>query len=323
MKAAVLRKLGSAPVYSDFAEPIPHGGEQVVMNVKAAALKNIDKLRASGLHYASYREVPVVVGTDGVGTLHEGTIVYAQGITGMMAEKAVIARSGYTVLPPTIDLALAAALPNAVFGSALALRARAKMSPGDVVLVNGATGATGQLAVQIAKYYGASKVVATGRRPEALGMLKTLGADRCISLESGDEAVTQELVETHRQTPFDVVLDFLWGHPMELILKAVRVEGINPSPRKVKIVSVGDIAGSTIMLDSGTLRGTDVEILGSGLGTFSRHDLREFSMKILPEMFDLAAKGRLKMETQAESLRDIERIWNKEPDGKRIVVTIE
>ena len=323
MKAAVLRTLGSAPVYSDFAEPVPQGSEQVVMSVKAAALKNIDKLRTTAHHYASYREVPVVVGTDGVGTLEDGTRVYAQGITGMMAEKAVIARNGYTVLPSKIDLSLAAALPNAIFGSALALRARAKMTLGDVVLVNGATGATGRLAVQIARHFGASKVVATGRSFETAAMLKAFGAEHYISLEAGDDSITQQIVEIHKQTPFDVVVDYLWGHPMELILRALRVEGINPSPRKVKIVSVGDIAGSRISLDSGTLRGTDIEILGSGLGTFSRHDLQEFSMKTLPEMFNLAAQGRLMMETHVESLRDIERIWNTDPDGKRIVVTIE
>lgn len=84
-------------------------------------------------------------------------------------------------MPAEIDLALAAALPNAVSGSALALRMRAKMNPGDVVLINGATSATGQSAIQIAKHYGASTVVTTGRRSEALATLKTLGAD-CVIL---------------------------------------------------------------------------------------------------------------------------------------------
>jgi NADPH:quinone reductase-like Zn-dependent oxidoreductase len=310
-------------VYSDSPEPIPQGREQVVMSVKAAALKNIDKLRAREGHYASYREVPVVVGNDGVGELEDGMRVYAQGITGMMAEKAPIAANRYKQLPAKMDLSLAAALPNAIFGSALALRVRAKMKLGDVVLVNGDTGATGQLAVQIARFYGASKVVATGRSSKTSATLRSLGADQYISLDAGDEKVTGDVAEIHKQTPFDVVIDYLWGHPMELILKAVRLNGTKPSPHKVKIVSIGDLAGSRISLDSGTLRGTDIEIPGSGLGTFLPHEHHEFRTKILPEIFDLVQQGRLIMETQAESLRDIERIWNKEPDGKRIVVMVE
>jgi len=187
MKAAVLHQLGSVPEYEDFPDPNPTQ-EQLLITVKAASIKNLDKARASGKHYASYITLPAVVGIDGVGVLENGTRIYAQGITGMIAEKALIAKNRYTVLPQNIDDATAAALPNAAMGAALALRYRAEIKKGNVVLINGATGVTGQLAIQMAKYYGASKVIATGRNMEMLEKLTELGADEIISLRQDDNS---------------------------------------------------------------------------------------------------------------------------------------
>ncbi len=93
MKAAVLHQLGSLPECEDFPDPIPQNEEQLLITVKAASIKNLDKGRASGKHYASYTHLPAVVGIDGVGILENGTRVYAQGITGMIAEKALIAKN--------------------------------------------------------------------------------------------------------------------------------------------------------------------------------------------------------------------------------------
>ena len=323
MKAAVLKQLGGTPIYSDFAEPVPQSDDQIILNVKAAALKNLDKIRAKGGHYASYRELPVVVGNDGVGTLSDGRKVYAQALTGMMAEKALIAKDRFVVLPDGLDLSLAAALPNAVIGSALALHTRAKIKSGDVVLINGATGVTGQLAVQVAKHFGASKVIATGRNKQALAKLKALGADEIIALGENEQSFIQTLKQIFKQHPLDIVIDYLWGHPTELIIDSLKVEGFNTSPHKVKIVTVGDMAGHSIALNSGILRSADIEIVGSGLGTFLPKELMEFNTKILPEMFALAAEGKLKLETDNERLQDIDKVWHKDPNGKRTVIIIE
>lgn len=122
-----------------------------MLHVKAASVKNLDKLRASITHYASHTKLPVVVGVDGAGFLKEGTKVYAQGITGMIAEKAIINRNRYIVIPKNLDFFTAAALPNAVLGAAMSLKVKRKIEPGQNVLISGATGVTGQLAVQIAK----------------------------------------------------------------------------------------------------------------------------------------------------------------------------
>ena len=323
MKAAVLIQLGSSPVYVDFPDPIPQNDEQILIDVEAAALKNIDKLRPKTGNYVSYSELPAIVGSDGVGILEDGTRIYAQGITGMMAEKALVSKNRYTILPEEIDIAIAAALPNALFGSAMALQYRAKFKSGDVVIINGATGVTGQVAVQLAKHFGASKIIVTGRNEKTLQKLKILGADEIIFLKHDETYIIQVIKEIHRQTPIDVVIDYLWGRPVELIIQAIQMEGEKINPRKVKIVTVGDMAGQNIALNSGDLRSADIELIGSGLGTYSPKDLMEFSTKILPDMFALAAKGKLKIEIQKEKLENIETAWNNDVDGKRTVIMMK
>lgn len=323
MKAAVLHQFGHPPKYEDFPDPVPQNEGQVLITVKAASIKNLDKGRASGKHYASYTELPAIVGFDGVGVLEDGTSVYAQGITGMIAEKALIAKNKYTVLPEKIDDATAAALPNAVLGSAMALRYRADIQKGDVILINGATGVTGQLAVQVARYYGASTIIATGRNTASLEKLKTLGADVIVSLKQDDDAIIRQLEEIHNSTPVDHVIDYLWGHPAEIIITALKGGGVNTFARKIRIVSVGSMAGENINLASGTLRSSAIELLGSGLGSISKEDLQQFNAEVLPEMFRLAADGKLIIEIENTTLENIETAWQQEGNpGKRMVVNM-
>ncbi len=321
MKASVLHELGTMPKYEDFPDPVPQNADQLLMTVKAASIKNLDKSRASGKHYASYTNLPTVVGIDGVGILEDGTRVYAQGITGMMAEKALIASGKYVELPDNISDATAAALPNAAMGAALALRYRAKIKTANVVLINGATGVTGQLAVQIAKYYGASKVIATGRNIESLERVKTLGADMIVSLKQDDSAVIEQLKTIQANTPIDIVIDYLWGHPMELILASLKSSGLDKDTHPVRVVTVGSMAGESINLQSGSLRSANIELLGSGFGSLTQAELKTFNTEALPEMFQLAADKLLAIETETVELKDIETAWQKEvSSGKRLVV---
>jgi NADPH:quinone reductase-like Zn-dependent oxidoreductase len=319
MKAAVLSNLGAIPVYSDFPDPIVKNENQVLINVKAASIKNLDKIKASGKHYTNFSEFPVVVGFDGVGVLEDGTKIYAQGITGMIGEKAVIAKNKYILLPNNLDYITAAALPNAVLGEAMPLFHRAKMLKGEVVLINGATGVTGQIAVQIAKYFGASKIIVTGRNPILLKKLKSYGADQTISLEQTDEVIVYQLAEINNQFPIDIVIDYLWGHPLELIIQALKQITI----KRLRIVTVGEMAGSTINLSSGTLRSFPIEILGSGIGSLSMEEMEIFNKELLPEMFKLASQGIITINTQTEKLENIEKAWGKKVEaGKRLVITM-
>lgn len=322
MKAAVIHQLGTVPRAENFQDPIAQA-DQLLMNVKAASVKNLDKMRASGKHYASYTELPAIVGIDGAGELEDGTRIYAQGMTGMIAEKALVNKNRYVVLPDNLDFATAAALPNAVLGSALALLYRGQMKAGHTVLINGATGVTGQVAVQLAKFYGASKIIATGRNEASLAKLVELGADTTISLKQDDEAFTKTLRQIHAETPVDIVIDYLWEHPIELIIQVMKGSGHNPFTHPVRMVTVGSMAGENIQLASGTLRSSAIEIVGSGLGSISPQGMQDFSSKILPEMFALAASGKLTIDTVTAPLDEIHEVWEKEIGaGKRLVIEI-
>jgi NADPH:quinone reductase-like Zn-dependent oxidoreductase len=323
MKAAVLHQLGQAPKYEDFPDPVPQGKDQALLHMKAASVKNLDKGRASGTHYASHKNLPEVVGVDGVGAFNNGQRVYAPGITGMVAELALVDPSRVTPLPDHIDDVTAAALPNAMLGAALALRSRGKIQSGNVVIINGATGVTGQVAVQLAKLYGAKKVIATGRNEESMKALLTLGADEVISLKETDEAFIRSVKKIHEDVGVDIVIDYLWGKPAELILHALKGTGLHTAYQSVRFVTVGSMAGENITVASGSLRSSAIEILGSGFGSIPPEDMSGLATKIIPEAFDLAAAGKLKIQVETAPLSDIESAWNRNvPAGKRLVITI-
>ncbi len=183
MNAAVLHALGQPPRYEQFPEPVAGDGE-VIVQVNAASLKPIDKQLASGSHYASPRELPVVCGSDGVGHLSDGQRVFFGGTRspyGSMAQRTVVRRAFCFPVPEGLDDETAAALPNPGVSAWLSLAYRAKLLPGESVLILGATGVTGKLAVKIAKLLGAGRVVAAGRNQEVLSKLHELGADATIA----------------------------------------------------------------------------------------------------------------------------------------------
>lgn len=319
MKAAVLHQLGTNPKFEDFEAPLPNNENEVIINVKAFSLKNVDRSKAAGLHYTSYLSMPTVVGIDGAGMLEDGTKIYAWGKTGMLAEQALVEKDKWTIIPDGIDFATAAALPNALIGSDAALLYRAKLQPGQTVLINGATGFTGKVAVQVAKLRGAAKVVITGRNENVLEELKTLGADEVISLNQEDEVIVRQIQESHKQTPIDIVLDYLWGHPIELILKAFK----SLSPRKLTISTVGEMAGNDIMLSSSLLRSTQIELIGSGIGSIPFSDIHKYIKEVLPEVYQWTAEGKIKIDIEITELKDVEAVWGKkEQPGSRIVIKI-
>lgn len=322
MKAAVMYQRGGMPQYVDFPEPVAQKNELLIF-MKAAAIKQLDRSMASGRHYSVQNdpEQATIIGGDGVGVLENGTRVYAVGATGMIADKAVIEKDRMVPLPAGIDDVTAAALPNAVFGSAMGLRFRAGMKKGETVLINGATGFTGKIAVQVAKYYGAKRIIVTGRNKQTLQSLLALGADEIITLEQEDEAFVAQIKAIHNRTPIDIILDYLWGHTAELILSAFKGQGMFTP--KTRFVSIGSMAGDLIQLSAENLRSVDLQLTGSGLGSWTKPEVQELLKKILPEMFKLAAAGKLKVETVSVDLKDIASLWDLDiPGGQRLVVTI-
>jgi NADPH2:quinone reductase len=179
MHAAVLHTLGKPPRYEQFPEPVPGDGE-VIVHVHSASLKPIDKQLASGSHYASPCELPLVCGSDGVGLLSDGQRVFFGGTRapyGAMAQRTVVPRAFTFPVPESVNDETAAALPHPGVSAWLSLTSRAKLAPGENVLILGATGVTGKLAIKIAKLLGAGRVVAAGRNQQVLSTGKS--RNRC------------------------------------------------------------------------------------------------------------------------------------------------
>jgi NADPH:quinone reductase-like Zn-dependent oxidoreductase len=323
MKAAVMYQKGELPQYTDFPEPTPQSDDELLVSVKAVAIKHLDKARASGRHYSSEakHEHGRVIGGDGVFLLEDGTCVYSMGVSGTMAEKATIRKNLITKIPNGLDDATAAALPNAVIGAAMGLKFKANIQPGDVVLVNGATGFTGRVAVQIAKHYGAKKVIVTGRNQQSLQELLSLGADEAISVSQDDESFKSQFKAIHSATPIDIIIDYIWGHSAEMIFECIKGDG--SFTNRIRYVSIGAMSGDKIQLSAEIIRSLNLQISGSGLGAWTKAEVGLLFSEILPEMFQLAADGNLKINVETVKLEDIASLWDADvPDGKRLVVMI-
>lgn len=321
MKAAVIQGTGTL-VYTDIANPEIPKQDEVMVRVKTVAMKHLDRSRASGTHYSSETTgVPKVIGSDGVGILTDGSRVYGIGLDGTMAEQALFRKDWCVPVPDTLNDAIAAALPNAVMGSAMALRFRAGLQLGETVLINGATGFTGQVAVQLARHYGAGKIIVTGRNETALKSLLELGADETISLAQTGEVITSRLKAIHKASPINVILDYLWGKPAELILAALKGKGtFTPNTR---YISIGAMAGEHIQLSAEILRSVDLQLSGSGLGSWTKVQIGLLFSDILPEAFKLAAAGKLTIAVHAVPLSDVASLWDMELNkGKRPVIMV-
>ena len=175
--------------------------------------------------------------------------------------------------------------------------------------------------MQIAKHYGAKKVIATGRNPQSLNDLLTLGADEAVSLVQDDEQFKTRLRAIHEQSPIDIIIDYLWGHTAEMILACIKGNGAFTN--LVRYVSVGSMSGDLIQLSAANLRSVNLQLTGSGLGAWTKPQVGLLFSEILPEMYQLAAEGKLSAGTIGVKLEDIAEIWDLDvPDGQRLVVTI-
>jgi NADPH:quinone reductase-like Zn-dependent oxidoreductase len=319
VKAAVLHTYRQVPRYEEFPDPTPGEGE-VLVRVRAASLKNVDRDMASGTHYDSSRDLPLVVGVDGVGVLDDGTRVYCGGARrpyGMMAERTVVSRAWCFPVPDGIDDITAAALPNPALSSYLPLVWRAQLQPNETVLILGATGVAGQLAVQIAKHLGAGRVVAAGRNAEVLRRLPVRGADLTIKLEQSDADLAVAFAQAAHQRPFDVILDYVWGRPAEVLLGALTGHDVLGEPHRMRYVQIGNMAGPTIALPAEALRSTGLELYGGGGGSIPRTAISE----AVPRIMALASNGSLTIETERVPLSSIESAWQqRETQGRRIVI---
>ncbi|ODT78197.1 MAG: alcohol dehydrogenase [Pelagibacterium sp. SCN 64-44] len=314
MKAAIVSSAGQAPVYADFPAPEPAAGEALI-RVSAAALSPVVRARAAGTHYSATSQFPFIPGIDGTGRLEDGQRVFFFGPRppyGSMAEEVAIPTGQVIPLPDELDDAFAAALANPGASSWAAYRLRARLQPGETVLVNGATGTAGRLAVQIARHLGAGKIIATGRNAAAL---QALEADETV-LFCADTPMPEEQLLSIFGAGVDVVLDYLWGRTAEQLLIAGARAGVEGVP--IRFVQIGSIGGADITLPSAVLRSSSITLMGSGLGGVSLDQLT----LCLREMLQAAAPARLAIATRTMPLSALDQAWSAPDEGKRLVFTL-
>jgi NADPH:quinone reductase-like Zn-dependent oxidoreductase len=304
------------PRYRETSLPVANEGE-VLLQVRAAALSNLVRSQANGSHYSSLTTLPFTPGNDGVGIVPaDGSRVYfisPRAPFGSMAEYSVVSRAMTISVPANIDDADAAALGNPGLATWGSLLGRAKFQSGEAVLINGATGIAGRQAVQVAKYLGASKIIATGRNEQALAEVAALGADETISLKQPED----NLLRSFRSalSVVQVVLDYLWGSSAELILKAAAGHGSLEGQPRIRFVQVGSISGDAIKLPAGLLRSSGVELLGSGLGSLSAQQI----LQALNAMFAAASAVQFAIDIDPVPLAKVEEAWSRKGEERRIV----
>lgn len=317
MKAAVLEAIGAMPVCKDFEPPQAKDSEQIV-HVKAAAIKQLDRAIAAGRHYSSPKSVPVVCGTDGVGSLADGKRVYFNVFRrpfGAMAEQAP---APFLVdVPDTLDDLHAAAVVNPALAAWLPLQARGKMQPGETVLILGATGAAGRFAVKAARLLGAGRVIGAGRRQDVLaGLDIDATIDLRLDAKSLAEAYAREIARG-----VHVILDYVWGSPAEIFMdQLVKTDlAATAASHAVRFVTIGEMAGNSITLPGATLRGSRLELIGSGSANFPGH--AEMSAMIA-EIFRYAGQGELPIAVESYPLAQVGSAWEAGDGEHRVVLTI-
>jgi NADPH:quinone reductase-like Zn-dependent oxidoreductase len=319
MKAAVRTKPGRSPVFADFDDPVPQVDEELVA-VTASALSHVTKSRASGSHHTSPGSLPAVVGIDGVGRTQDGRRVYfvlPEEPFGGMAEKVAVRRDQCIPLPVDVDDITAAAIAIPGMSSWAAFKERAHLIAGENVLINGATGTAGRLAVQIAKYMGAKRVVATGRNVSVLEQVKALGADATIPLLQSPKELETAFKEQFGGEGIDVVLDYLWGMSAETLIVAAAKAGKDAVP--IRFVQIGAVSGSDITLPGAALRSSALVLMGSGIGSIPLKGL----VGAINGVLQAVIPGKLKIETEVVPLANVEETWNKDSGNSRVVFVVK
>ncbi len=314
MKAAVVFDLAEGPVWADFIDPQPAPG-QTLIDVRAAAISHVVKARASGRHYSFDGNLPFVPGIDGVGTTPQGQRVYfafppppsAVWRSGRRSPCRIVCRCRMRSM-----ISSAAAMANPGMSAWASLVTRAQLQAGETVLINGATGSAGQLAVQIARYLGAKKIIATGRNAQSLA---ALDADECIQLTADDKNLSGQFSAVSA-AQIDVVIDYLWGHSAELLLPALAKYTL-PAVRCAMCRWVPS-AGADIALNGAVLRSAPLLLMGSGIGSLSVSQL----LAATGEMLQAAVPGKLTIATTPRPLQEIAAARPQDDSQKRTVFTL-
>jgi NADPH2:quinone reductase len=300
MRAALVEQIGEPPVVGEISEP-QRGPGQALVQVTAAAINPIDISKSTGAHYGGSPEVPYVTGSEGVGRVLEGDrlapgtqVWFRPPVGGTVAELAIAGEEQAIVLPEGTDHGLAAALGIAGLTGWLAVEWRAHLHAGERVLVLGATGVVGLVAVQAARILGAQRIVAAGRDAEALEQARAAGAHETVMLGPEFDGF---------DAPFDVVIDPLWGKPAEAAIPAAGFSG--------RYVQLGQSAGAEATLRSGDIRGKSLAVLGFLLAHVP-HDKQEAAYR---RLLELASSGEVMIERETLPLDWVGEAWRRQQES--------
>ncbi len=306
MQAAVMKD-DQRPVYDRFAEPEAIAGA-IVVEVLAAALTELDKVVARRVHYVKMPDGPFVLGREGVARRSDGRRIYFNlnapvAPFGSMAERALIDPRFAFAVPDSVADDIAAALGNAGLAAWLGLSWRGRMRPGETVLILGATGVSGLIAVTAAKRLGAGRVIAAGRNREALLRAKHLGADETVDL-----AAATDLVAAYRDAAggaVDVVMDYVYGAPAEAALEVLATFG--------RLIHIGTRAGPVMTVPGATARRNCIDIMGFGY----YHAPVAMQAEAYTELCRLAVSGEIALDVETRRLSDISAAWDAHAASSR------
>jgi NADPH:quinone reductase-like Zn-dependent oxidoreductase len=320
MRALTITELRRSPAVAERPEPRPGDG-QVLLEVAAAPLNPVDIWVANGDFFQGHPELPYVPGVEVVGRVREGggleagTLVWTSldGLgtsrDGCAAELVVARRQALVPMGDDVDLPLAAALGTAGLAAWIPLTRRAPVREGETVLVLGATGTVGQVAVQVARLLGAGRIVAAGRSFEGLAHARELGADETVAIGNA-ATLADDLRAACGPDGATLVFDPLWGEAF--------VAALSAAVPHARIIQLGQSGGALAPVPSALVRGKNVDLLG----------YTNFNMPLdvladgYRELLGHAAAGRIRLDVDRVSLDNAPEAWRKLVDGRRGKVVV-
>lgn len=316
MPAAVIRKHATPPDYLPW--PIPRCGRgQALVQVIAAPISPLDLLCASGKSYFGAPPLPYIPGTQGVGLVVEaGVLTPGQQVwftcdagmkpgDGSMAQYCVIDEASALALPDQIDSDLVAALGLSAIAAWMALTWRGNLQPGEQVLVLGASGAVGQVAVQAARLLGAGRVIAASRDENGRTLALSRGADAVVDLSGDDVDDISRRIVAACDGPLHLVIDPVWGLPAEAAVRVLATEG--------RLINIGSAAAPTARFESAIVRSRLHAILGYTNNALTHEQKAQALTTILTH----AAAGRCTVERETVPLTKVAEAWEHQAASAR------
>lgn len=320
MRALTIHELREAPTVAERPDPRPSNG-QVLLDVAAAPLNPVDIWVASGDFFQGHPALPYTPGVEAVGRVREGegvdrgTLVWTalDGLgtsrDGCAAEGLLARREALVPLEVEVDLALAAALGTAGLAAWIPLTRRAPVQEGETVLVLGATGTVGQVAVQAARLLGAGRIVAAGRSHEGLIRARELGADETVRIGDTTTLVDDLRAACGSDGP-SLVFDPIWGEPF--------IASLTAAAPHARILQLGQSGGAVAPVPSALVRGKNIDLLGYTNFNTPSAVLAEGYRELLVH----AAAGRVRLDVERVSLDDAPEAWQELVAGRRAKVVV-